>query len=118
VVVIGGAAQQRGGTSTSRQCHSRHLNLTHLVQVQEHGRQPAAQQDPRMQELHVEGKLVGRGQRGGGGGGGGGSGGGARPVLTLFTFSPVFFFSCVIKSGVSVGGARVGRGARRGVSRW
>jgi hypothetical protein len=57
---------------------------------------------------------------GGGGGGGGGAGGGgsARPDLTLFTtFSPVFFFSRVIKSGVSVGGARVGRGARRGVSR-
>jgi hypothetical protein len=48
-----------------------------------------------------------------------GGGGGARPDLTLFTtFSPVFFFSRVIKSGVSVGGARVGRGARRGESRW
>ena len=39
-------------------------------------------------------------------------GGSARPDLALFTtFSPVFFFSRVIKSGVSVGGARVGRGA-------
>jgi hypothetical protein len=48
-----------------------------------------------------------------------GGGGGARSDLTLLTtFSPVFFFSSVIKSGVSVGGARVGRGARRGVSRW
>jgi len=32
-------------------------------------------------------------------GGGAGGGGGARPDLALFTtFSPVFFFSCVIKS--------------------
>ena len=54
----------------------------------------------------------------GGWGGGGGGGGGARPDLTLFTtFSPVFFFFRVIKSKVSVGGARVGRGARRGESR-
>ncbi len=44
--------------------------------------------------------------------------GGARPDLTIFnSFSPVFFISRVIKSGVSVGGARVGRGARRGGSR-
>jgi hypothetical protein len=51
--------------------------------------------------------------------GGGGGDGGARPDLALLTsFSPVFFFSRVIKSGVSVGGARVGRGARRGDSRW
>jgi hypothetical protein len=47
-----------------------------------------------------------------------GGGGGARPDLTLFTtFSPVFFFPCVIKSKVSVGGARVGSGGRRGESR-
>ena len=51
--------------------------------------------------------------------GGGGGGGGARPDLTLLnSFSPVFFFSRVIKSRVSVGGARVGSGGRRGVSRW
>jgi hypothetical protein len=42
----------------------------------------------------------------------------ARPGLTILTtFSPVFFFSRVIKSRVSVRGARVGRGASRGVSR-
>jgi hypothetical protein len=36
----------------------------------------------------------------GGGGGGAGGGGDARPDLALLTtFSPVFFFSCVIKSG-------------------
>ena len=47
-----------------------------------------------------------------------GGGGGARPVLALLTtVSPVFFFSRVIKSRLSVGGARVGRGALRGVSR-
>jgi hypothetical protein len=47
-----------------------------------------------------------------------GGGGDAWPGLTILnSFSPVFFFSRVIKSGVSVGGARVGRGARRGVSR-
>ena len=58
---------------------------------------------------------MGRGQRGGGGGGGGG---GARPDLTILTtFSPVFFFSRVIKSSVSGVGARVGSGARRGESR-
>jgi len=46
-----------------------------------------------------------------------GGGGDARPDLTILTtFSPVFFFSRVIKSEVSVGGARVGRGARRGES--
>ena len=63
------------------------------------------------------------GEAGGGGGGqrggGGGGGGGARPDLALLnSFYPVFFLSRVIKSGVSVGGARFGRGARRGVSRW
>ncbi len=58
------------------------------------------------------------GSGGGGGGGRAGGGGGARPDLALLTtFSPVFFFSCVIKSRVSVVGARVGRGARRGESR-
>jgi len=47
-----------------------------------------------------------------------GGGGGARPDLTILNiFSPVFFFSRVIKSRVSVRGARVGRGARRGGSR-
>jgi hypothetical protein len=47
-----------------------------------------------------------------------GGGGDARPDLNILnSFSPVFFFSRVIKSRVSVGGARVGRGARRGVSR-
>ena len=47
-----------------------------------------------------------------------GGGGGTRPVLALLTtFSPVFFFSRVIKSRVSEVGARVGRGARRGESR-
>jgi hypothetical protein len=65
--------------------------------------------------------LLGTHHRAAGGGGGGaaaGGGGGTRPVLALLTtFSPVFFFSRVIKSRVSVGGARVGRGARRGVSR-
>ena len=51
-------------------------------------------------------------------GGGAGGGGDVRPDLTpLNIFSPVFFFSCVIKSGVSGVGARVGRGALRGVSR-
>jgi hypothetical protein len=51
-------------------------------------------------------------------GDGAGGGGGARPDLVLLTtFSPVFFFSCVIKSRVSGVGARVGRGVRRGVSR-
>jgi hypothetical protein len=50
-------------------------------------------------------------------GDGAGGGGGARPDLVLLTtFSPVFFFSCVFKSRVSGVGARVGRGARRGVS--
>ena len=48
-----------------------------------------------------------------------GGGGDARPDLTILSsFSPVFVVSSVIKSGVSVGGARVGRGARRGESRW
>jgi hypothetical protein len=62
-------------------------------------------------------RLVGRGQRGGSGGGGGG--GGARPDLTILNiFYPFFFFSRVSKSIVSVGGARVGLGAWRGVSRW
>jgi hypothetical protein len=48
-----------------------------------------------------------------------GGGGGARPDLTtLGSFSPVFFFSRVIKSKVSGVGARVGRGERRSESRW
>ena len=45
--------------------------------------------------------------------------GAARGQISLFsTASPVFFFSRVIKSRVSGVGARVGRGERRGVSRW
>jgi hypothetical protein len=47
-----------------------------------------------------------------------GSDSGARPDLTLFTTKSFFFFSCVIKSRVRVGGARVGRGASRDESRW
>ena len=48
-----------------------------------------------------------------------GGGGDARPDLTILnSFSPVFFFSSVIKSKVSGDGAQVGRGARRSESWW
>jgi hypothetical protein len=47
-----------------------------------------------------------------------GGGGSERPHLTILdSCSPVFFFSRLIESRVSLGGARVGRGARRGESR-
>jgi hypothetical protein len=69
-------------------------------------------------------RQVGRGQGGGrrrearAAAAAAGGGGGARPVLTLLcNKTHSFFFSRVIKSKVSVGGARVGRGARRGESR-
>ncbi len=51
-------------------------------------------------------------------GGGGGGGGRWRRRAARSRSSPVFFFSSVIKSKVSGVGARVGRGGRRGVSRW
>jgi hypothetical protein len=61
----GRRGQQRGRQRRRGAAARRHIDLTHgtsisiTEQAQGHGRQPAVPQDPRMQELHMEGEAGG-----------------------------------------------------------